>query len=118
MPGLHADNMANGADTSGTSTVAADTVHHTAIAPPIPEDQYAGLAQAIAAIMSHTRPAGVDRAIAAGITQLWKELGDQANWITELEQSVSDTEDEVQNSFTSEQHQNRPRNTYLISWMT
>lgn len=37
LPGPHADNMADEADASGTSKPAADTVQHTAMAPPCPK---------------------------------------------------------------------------------
>lgn len=55
------------------------------MAPLIPEDQYAGLAQAIAALLSPTIMAAVDRAIAAGMTQLKNELGEHAKRLSEIE---------------------------------
>lgn len=43
-----------------------------------PEEQYSKIAQAVAALLSHTIAAAVERAVAAGISQLRKELGDHA----------------------------------------
>lgn len=66
-----------------------------------PEEQYAGLSQPVAVLLSPTITAAVDRAIAAGITQHRKEMGDHANRLSELEHHVSDLEDELQSSYTS-----------------
>lgn len=78
-------------------------------APPVAaEEQNAGLAQAVAALLSPMITAAVDRVIAAGITQLGKELGNQAKRLSELEHCLSDLKDEMQSSHTYEQ---QTRNT-------
>lgn len=61
------------------------------------------MAQAVAALVSPTITAALDRAIAAGIAQLRKEMEDQAKRLSELELRGSDLEDEVQSSITSDQ---------------
>lgn len=69
---------------------------------PPPEEQYAGLAQAVAALPFPTITAVVDRAIAARIMQLRKELGDHVRRLSDIEHHVSDLDDKMQNSFTTE----------------
>lgn len=46
------------------------------------EEQYHKMAQAVAALLSPTITEAVDRAVAAGITQLWKEMGEHAKWLS------------------------------------
>lgn len=77
----HAANMA----TADKMLEAADSTPPAAVALIPPDDQNSGLAQAVAALLSPTITVVVDRAIAAGITRLRKELGDQAKCLTELE---------------------------------
>lgn len=67
------------------------------------EGQYAKIAQAVAALLSQTITAAVDRAVATGITQLRKELGDHAKRLSELEHHISDIEDEIHQSQASDQ---------------
>lgn len=64
------------------------------------DPQYQLMAQAVAAIISPTITEAVERAVAAGISQLRKELGDQARRILEVKHGVSDLKDELQSSFT------------------
>lgn len=73
------------------------------IAPPLSNEQYTKIAQAMATLLFPTITAAVDRALAAGITQLRKELGDHTKWLSELEHCLYDLEDEVQNTQTSDQ---------------
>lgn len=67
------------------------------------EEKYAGLAQAVAAVLSPTITAAVDRKNAAGITKFKKELEDQAKCLSELEHHLSDLEDEIQGYHTFKQ---------------
>lgn len=55
----------------------------------------------------------MDRAITVGITQLRKELGGHTKGISELEHHMSDIDDKVQNSFTSEQ-QSKEAQQYIL----
>lgn len=112
-PGSHAANIADGADVPAISSATADSALHAAMVPLPPGDQYASLAQAVATLLSPTITAAVDRAIAAGITQLIKELGDQAKRPSELELCISDLEDEVQTSFTSDQQSEKAQQFIL-----
>lgn len=88
----HEANMADAVEMFETEISA----QSAATASIIPEDQYSGLAQAVAALVSPTITSAVDRAIAVGITQLGKEQGDHPKRLSELEHRMSDLEDEIQ----------------------
>lgn len=60
------------------------------------------MALAVAAILSPTIAEAVERVVAAGISQLCKELGEQARRLSEVEHRLSDLEDELQTSFTND----------------
>lgn len=55
---------------------------------------YDRIAQAVAALLSPTITAAVDRAVSAGILQLCKELGDHSQRIMEAEQRIFSLEDD------------------------
>lgn len=95
--------MVDSADASCITATPADSADHIAVAPPSSVGQYTGLAQAVAALLSPTITAAVDRALAAGIGQLRNELGDRPKRLSEAGYRISDVEDEVQNTFTTEQ---------------
>lgn len=66
-------------------------------------NQYSRIAQAVAALLSPAVTAAVDKAIAAGISNLRKDLDDHDKCLFELEHHLSDLEDEIQGSQAAEQ---------------
>lgn len=71
------------------------------------------MARAVAALLSPKITAAVDRAVAAGITQLRKEMGEHAKFMSELEHHLSDLDDEVQGSQASDQQQTQTQQYIL-----
>lgn len=111
-PPWSASNAANMADTVEMSETA-DSTPPASAAPILPEEQYSCLAQAVTALLSPTITTAVDRAIAADITQLRKELGYHAKFLSELEHCIFDLEDEIQSSHATEQ-QSRYTQQYIL----
>lgn len=86
----------------GSSELPASHTTHTAqIAPATTEDQYGRMAQAVAALLSPTITAAVDRSVSAGIDQLRRELREQAGRLNEVKHCLSDLEEEAQSSQTA-----------------
>lgn len=102
LPDTHAGNMAGAVEMSSMPV----PIQPLPTAPSIPEGQYAGLAQIVAALLSPTITAAFDRAIAAGITQFRKELGDHAKRLSELEHRLCDLEDEMHLNSYQDKHSN------------
>lgn len=71
------------------------------------------MAQAVADLFSPTITAAVDRAVTAGIEQLQREIREQAGGLTEVEQHVSDLEEEAQSSQAAA-HQASQSQQYIL----
>lgn len=67
----------------------------------------------MAAFLSTTITTAVDRAIAAGITQHRKELGEHAKFLSKIEHRMSDLEDEIQSSHATEQQLRHTQQYFL-----
>lgn len=61
---------------------------HTAAASVLCEEEYSRIAQAVAMLLSPTITSVVDRAVTAGIDQLYKELRDHAGRISEADHRI------------------------------
>lgn len=62
------------------------------------EDQYGRIAQEVAALLSPTITAAVDRAVIAGIDQLRSEIREKEERLSEAERCISDLEEEAQST--------------------
>lgn len=62
------------------------------------DDQHGKVAQAVAALLSPYIRAVVHRAVVVGIEQLRMKIGEQAWRLSEVEQRLSDVEDEIHQS--------------------
>lgn len=112
VPSLLSSQPPKMADGSLTAS-ASHTAHTAALSPAAADEQYTKMAQAVATLLSPTITAAVERAVTAGIDQLWRDIREQAGRLTKIEQHVSDLEEEAQSSQAAAQQASQTQHYIL-----